>query len=470
MPHIVVLGAGLNGLSTAMLMAADGHTVTVLERDPAEPPAAVDDAWETWERRGVTQFRLPHFMLPRWRAVMERELPEVIAALEAWGGLRLNMLTELPHALTGGLADGEVDRGTVTARRPVLEAALSSVAAGRVDIRRGVAVAGVVTGRSVVDSVPHVVGVRTDTGEEVGADLVVDTTGRRSPLPRWIVAAGGREPAERHEDSGFVYYARHFRADPGTRPAVLAGLLQDYESVSILTLPADNDTWSVAFIASSRDQELRALRDPERWADALALYPCAAHWRDGEPITAGVDTISKIEDRMRRFVVDGLPVATGVVAVGDSWACTNPSLGRGSSIGLLHACSLRDLLREIGPDEPEKLVRRWDDVTSAVVAPLYRMTVAYDRHRLAEIEAECAGRSYQTPDPAWAMTKALRLALLHDPEVLRGYLDIIGLIATPDEVLARPRMFERVVELGANAPAHTLPGAPRTELVAALQR
>jgi 2-polyprenyl-6-methoxyphenol hydroxylase-like FAD-dependent oxidoreductase len=43
-------------------------------------------------------------------------------------------------------------------------------------------------------------------------------------------------------------------------------------------------------------------------------------------------------------VVDGEPVITGLAALGDAWACTNPSLGRGASIGLLHACALRDLL------------------------------------------------------------------------------------------------------------------------------
>src|SRR6201994_2780207 len=75
--EILVLGAGLCGLSTAMLLARDGNQVTVLERDPSAPPEPAQ-AWEAWERRGVNQFRLPHVMLPPWRARMERELPEVL--------------------------------------------------------------------------------------------------------------------------------------------------------------------------------------------------------------------------------------------------------------------------------------------------------------------------------------------------------------------------------------------------------
>ena len=67
-----------------------------------------------------------------------------------------------------------------------------------------------------------------------------------------------------------------------------------------------------------------------------------------------------------------------------AWACTNPSLGRGTSIGLLHARCLRDLLREVDTEEHEKLARRFDERTAAVVEPLYRLTLWYDRHRLAE--------------------------------------------------------------------------------------
>src|SRR3712207_8105006 len=47
--EILVLGAGLGGLSTAMLLARDGHQVTILERDPAEPPPAARSEEHTSE-------------------------------------------------------------------------------------------------------------------------------------------------------------------------------------------------------------------------------------------------------------------------------------------------------------------------------------------------------------------------------------------------------------------------------------
>jgi uncharacterized protein with NAD-binding domain and iron-sulfur cluster len=39
MAPIVMVGGGIAALTTAMLLADDGHAVTVLERDPADPAA-----------------------------------------------------------------------------------------------------------------------------------------------------------------------------------------------------------------------------------------------------------------------------------------------------------------------------------------------------------------------------------------------------------------------------------------------
>lgn len=463
MARIIVLGGGLGGLSTAMLLAHDGHEVTVLERDAEQPPQ-VELAWELWERRGVNQFRLPHFMLPRWHVQMVEELPEVLAELRVAGALAVNTLALLPRSRRGSLRPGDERFDTVTARRPVLEAVLAAVAARTpgVMIRRGVAVTGLCVepgGRP-----PRVTGVLVDGGRVVRGDLVVDCCGRRSPLASWLAAVGARSPIEEREDCGFVYYGRHFR---GTLPESRATLIQHHDSVSVLTLPADNGAWSVVLATSARDRALRGLRDPSTFDAALARYPLAAHWRDGEPIS-GVDVMAGIEDRCRRLVVDGEPVVTGVLAVGDAWACTNPSLGRGTSIGLLHTRCLRDLLREVDPRDHEKLAVRFDEVTAAVAEPLYRLTLWFDRHRLAEIDADIAGVLYRTDDERWAMGKATFAASLADPEIARGYQSLASLLTTPGELLAEPGLPERIIRLGASAPAYPIPGPSRRELLAAV--
>ena len=217
-----------------------------------------------------------------------------------------------------------------------------------------------VTGLLTADggAVPRVVGVRTDSGD-VRAELVVDAGGRRSAVGRWIVDAGGRAPVDERADCGFVYYGRHYR---GAMPAGVDSMLTHNDSVSLLTLPADNGTWGVGITTSSRDRALRALRHVPCWEAAMRCYPATAGWIDAEPIT-GISVMAGIEDRQRQLVVDSVPVVTGLVAVGDAWASTNPSLGRGASIGALHACVLRDVVAKEGtadPDDAGAAVRRGD--------------------------------------------------------------------------------------------------------------
>ena len=194
MATIVVLGAGMNGLALAMLLAKDGHNVTVLERDADEPIDDPEEAWNRWERRGVGQFRMLHFMLPRWRAEIEAELPEVLTELEARGGLRFNALTCLPDEFTGGFRPGDERFDTVTARRPVLEGAVAAVARRTpgVQIRRGVAVSGLNTNDHRRSGIPQVTGVVTEHDGMIAADLVVDAGGRRSSLPAWLDAIDAR--------------------------------------------------------------------------------------------------------------------------------------------------------------------------------------------------------------------------------------------------------------------------------------
>ncbi len=467
MADIVVSGAGLIGMSAALLLAADGHRLTVLERDPSPPPDPAD-AWELWERRGVNQFRLPHYFQPRFRAIVEAELPAVAGALGAAGARRFDMIGVIPDAITGGPRDGDDELVALTARRPVAEAALASVADAHdaITVRRGAAVRALRAGASTGPGVPHVTGVALEDGSELEADLVVDATGRRSPLPGWVTAAGGRTPSEEGDDSGFVYFGRHFRSDDGELPPMIAGLAQTYGSLSALTLPADNGTWSVVLVASAADGALRPLRDPDRWVRTVRALPGCAHWIDAEPLDDAVAVMAKIADRRRSLVVDGEPVVTGVLPVGDSWACTNPSLGRGAAIGLLHALALRDLLRDVPIDDPHRVASEWAVATDESVGGWYEDTNTYDRLRLGEVQAEVDGVPYEPEDPEWEAAKGLESAIGQDPELLRAFLRVASVHQRVGDVMAGPGVADRVSAARAHSRDEARVGPSRQELLA----
>jgi 2-polyprenyl-6-methoxyphenol hydroxylase-like FAD-dependent oxidoreductase len=399
---------------------------------------------------------------------MRREVPEVIDELVNAGACRLNLLGMLDRGWTGDPRPDDDKFDTVTARRPVLEAALAAAAARTpgLHIARGVPVTGLIAEPAKIAGAPDVVGVLA-RGLAMRTDLVVDATGRRSPVPTFIEAIGGRRPVEHRADAGFVYYARHYRADPAGSdlPALTATILSHFDSISLLTLPADNGTWGVGFIASSRDKKCRALRDEVTWERVLALYPDQARWAAGRPIT-GIQSFAGIEDRSRNYLVDGVPVVTGLVAVGDSWACTNPSLGRGASVGLLHAITLRDAVREAGVSVD--LAAVFAEATRLYVQPLFDKTVSFTNHRIAEIDADIAGQPYLTTDQGWAMSNALYTAAHSDQEALRGYLSIAGLLSAPEEVFAAPGLAGRVMQAAAGAPRYSRPGPGRAELVDAI--
>lgn len=458
MADVVVCGGSVIGLSTAMLLARDGHRVTVLERDAAPPPAA-DEAWDQWPRPGVGQFHQPHTLHPRFRLILEEELPGMVDRLAGAGCIWLDFLQLMPPLVRDRSPRAGDDRfRAITGRRPIVEAVFAG-AAGEdgIDIRRSVSVAGLLTGPSVVEGTPHVTGVRTTAGDEIKADLVVDAMGRRTKLADWLAAAGGRAPHTESEECGFVYHSRYFRGPEV--PSFTGPPIVDLGTISVLTIPADNHVWSVTLWAASSDTALRNLRDADRFDAVVRACPLQAPWLDGEPVS-GVLSTAGVLDRYRRFVVDGQPVATGVAAVGDAWACTNPSAGRGITVGLLHAQRLRDTVRtEI--DDPEGFVRAWDGVTEGDVSPFYWNQITADRARVAEMDALRLG---EEPPARDATAAAMGAAMLRDPDVFRGLLEIGGCLALPEEVLARPGFMDKVL---AHARARTwaAPGPDREALL-----
>jgi 2-polyprenyl-6-methoxyphenol hydroxylase-like FAD-dependent oxidoreductase len=460
MASIVVCGGSVIGLSTAMMLARDGHEVTVVEADPDGLPSVPVHAWGDWKRPGVAQFRQPHNLFPAFRQVAEAELPGLIERLADAGCVWEDLAANRPPSIENWVTRPEDDAlRFVTGRRPVVEAVVAAAAWDQpgVTVRRGVRIAAFLPGPSRGDGVVHVAGVRTDQGEEIRADLVIDAMGRRTDAAGLLAELGAPPPQVESEDCGFAYYTRYYTGPQ--LPAKFGPPLAPLGSITLLTLAGDNDTWSVTAFVATGDPPLKELRQADRFDAVVRACPLQAHWLDGEPISE-VLPMAGILDRYRRFFVDGRPVATGFAAVGDAWACTNPSAGRGLSVGIIHAQLLRDVLRA-HPDDPLAFAHAWDAETEEKVSPFYWNQIAADRERIAEMHALRDGADPAAPDPL--MTK-FGTAMARDADVFRAYVEVLTCLALPQEVFARPGMTEKIEALGSAEPMK-LPGPERAQLL-----
>ena len=496
---VVVLGAGIGGLGTALALGRQGHAVTLIERDDTPPPADAASAF-AWDRRGAPQVRHSHAFLARLRNLLRDRWPDVLDELLAEGATELRFTDTLPDAMEDRTPrPGDDDLVALACRRTTFEWVLRRIvtAEPHVDLVVGVGVEGLEV-EPAAEGPPTVTGLRLDDGSVARAPVVVVAGGRRSALTEWLAEAGV-ELQEEEEDTGIVYLSRFFRLLPGAEVPEAAGpVAVDLGYLKLGLFQGDDRTFSLTLAVASSDTELRKrLLTPDAFMVAAASAPTVAPWIEpdrAEPITE-VHVMGGLVNRRRRFLhEDGQPKVLGLVAVGDAHTCTNPLYGRGASLAMVQAALLADALRE-HPDDPTARAMAYEASCAREVLPWYRASVAQDRENreltevaAAVLQTEAAGEAAVGADGTTAgggddgtvdpkaflrslMREGLFPAVRTDPVVFRAFLRGFNLLDPPATIIKDPDVTARVMAVWQRRdeiPPEPPGGVERSELLGML--
>ncbi len=460
--NIAIVGGGMAGLLAALLLARDGHRITVLERDDTDVPATADEAFDHWDRRGAAHARQSHAILARLRRILRERAPDVLDALLAQGATELSVERILPPDIVDREPrSGDEDLVLLCCRRLTIEWVLRKAVTSQPGVlwRGGVGVAGLFADGTDVR------GVRLEDGTLVEADLVVVGGGRNSPVMEWIAALGGEvQPVEEVSEAGIVYLSRFYRLRNGRELPLLTkdGAGGDLGYLAFAGFYGDNNTFSITFGVPTNDRELMAMRDEDAWEAAIrTLKPLKPWTTDGlaEPIT-GVESMARLRNRIRRFVVDGEPVATGVVVIGDAAVATNPWYGKGCSQAGIAADALADALVAHGRDRVA-LALAIDAAVRTELEPHYALAVRQDADRM---KMHAAMHDGAEPDAMASVTRdfiinGLIPATRVDADVFRAFFRAFNMLDAPDALMANQKVVE--ASMTAHAQKDQRPPAPK---------
>ena len=460
---VVVVGGSIAGLFSALALTQSGHRVTVLEHDPARLPASPAEAFESWDRRGSPQTRHSHAFLARLHNLLRDRAPALLEEIFAAGATPLRFVDIARKAMPDAELVPEDDEVTLIAcRRLTFEWALRRHVEALPNLRmRSGCVVGGLMARDAGDGrggTPHVVGVRLEDGEEIRAELVVDASGRRTRIGRWLEEIGTAPLRLESESCGIFYSSRFYRLLQGAEMPALDGPMgADLGFMKYGIFPGDARTFSVTFAANPEDPPFRALFRAPAFEALSRTLPATAPWVDpavAEP-TTDVMAMANLKNTRRFMLENGEPLATGVACVGDALIHTNPIVGRGCALACVNAYLLADALSAHASD-PCAFVKDLDARVEAEIVPWYEAVRGQDRDAIAVAEAIREGRDPFAPnrpdgsvDPLGYMRSLLRdgflPALREDVRVLRAFMRIFNLLDSPADLMKDPVVLGRVL-------------------------
>jgi 2-polyprenyl-6-methoxyphenol hydroxylase-like FAD-dependent oxidoreductase len=469
---VVVLGAGLAGLSASLAFARSGCSVLLLERDAPAEDGDADRLFERWERPGIAHFRQPHNFLALARQVLLERAPDVLEAVVGLGALENRQYELLP----GDPRPGDEALVSICARRPVFEGALRRAvdADGNVKVEAKTRVVALLADRARSNGGIRVTGVRTAGDKEIDAGLIVDALGRTSSVGFWLKLLGAPPILERRSECGLLYYSRHFRFRDGVEmprvPSLLRGPRGEIGYMAFSVFVEDNRTFAPVLMIPPWDRELRALKSEDGYMAAVLSMPSLLPWvhaDQSEPITP-VLPMGSLQNLHRSLVVDGEPVAVGIQPIGDALCHTNPTFAYGASLSINHGFTFARLAGRT--EDARTIALAFDDAVGADAAARFDAVSAEDRDRLRLWQ----GEPIDVRKPSESMALFLRMtaypAAAHDPDLFRAVARRVNLLDRPDALEQDEALIARAQQIARDGGSPPASGPTRERLLETIQQ
>jgi 2-polyprenyl-6-methoxyphenol hydroxylase-like FAD-dependent oxidoreductase len=428
----VVLGGSIAGLLAARVLAGAYTQVTVLDRDTLAPGAV--------PRRGAPQGRHIHALLARGQQVLEELFPGLTDELITEGAPVGDMLGDA-RLLFGGHRLARTDAGLtlLSVSRPLLEDRIRA----RVSALRAVRFApacDIVGLRQSADG-RRVTGVRvvrragSGADEIIGADLVVDATGRGSRTPKWLESMGFDRPHQEELRIDVGYATRRYRPVAGELDGDLAcvhGPTPELPRGGGLAR-LEGETWMLTLFGMAGDHPPKDAPGFDNFARSLQFPDLHEAVRTAEPLDDPVGyrfaaNVRRRYERLRRF-------PEGLLVMGDAMCSFNPIYGQGMSVAALQALVLRE---HLGAGN-----------ASTSRSALHALAAVLDVPWELALGADLSLPVVDGPRPARRRlanryVSRLQAAAAGDPELSRAFIRVTGLVDRP-EALLRPGTALRVL-------------------------
>ncbi|HEX3840034.1 MAG TPA: hypothetical protein VHU85_04500 [Acidimicrobiales bacterium] len=436
---VVVIGASVAGMATALAVSRTGRRVTLIERDPLPEIADPEAAFAT-ERRGTPQSHQTHGFLARMTKELRSHFPDIYQSLIASG---IETVSPFDSWDDRDPADDELT--IMIMRRTTFEWELrrAVLAAPGVTVRSGVGVEGLMSAAGA-GRLPQVTGVILDDGSVVYGSVVA-CTGRRGDVPKWLAPLGVEVP-EQVTDTELIYLTRWYHRPP-IDTELNPRLGGDLGFVKYLAIPGDGDTLSLTLAIGAKDPELRrALLEADRFDRACRQLPGPASFFEGGVLTGlgEVRPMGGFVNRLRSFTgSDGSPTVLDFQAVGDAHTCTNPFYGRGCSLALVQAALLADAF-VAHPDDVVARASAYEVASALEVEPWFHASVMSDSQRQ---NADPSSDADQFARRFGALVLEVMFGAVPDPVVARGLMRLVNMLVRPDQLFTDPDFVSRVLAL-----------------------